>query len=72
MASGPGRQRQFLFCDALADNRILTIRSREHRFLTIGASVSGRLFVLAHTKSDDMIRGGDQCTTGYTVREQIL
>ena len=28
----------------------------EHRFLTIGASVSGRLLVVAHTESDDTIR----------------
>jgi len=28
----------------------------EHRFLTIGATVSGRLIVVAHIESDDIIR----------------
>ena len=56
MASGSGRQRQFL-ANPLATTFPDTDHSiSEHRFLTIGASVSGRLLVVAHTESDDTIR----------------
>jgi len=51
------REAATVFGDPLATTFPDTDHSTsEHRFLTIGASVSGRLLVVAHTESDDTIR----------------
>jgi len=51
------REAATVFGDPLATTFPDTDHSiSEHRFLTIGATVSGRLIVVAHTESDDIIR----------------
>ena len=51
------REAATVFGDPLATTFADTDHSiSEHRFLTIGASVSGRLLVVAHTESADTIR----------------